>query len=143
MTCVQGIVDDYTICQNLRLILSLFTISTFKCSAIQLAPTRIICYNHDMKTKTTLGWILVALGTLFLIGGLFVLIFTTVTVNDDSTANVPSIPPPFWEAFANRVMEFTIQLLEVDWTPIRVGVFLIVIGLVLEGSGAYVLISKP
>jgi hypothetical protein len=96
-----------------------------------------------METKTTLGWILVALGTLFLISGLFVLIFTTVTVHDDSSANIPPIPPSFWEAFANRVMEFTIQLLEVDWTPIRVGVFLIVIGLVLEGSGAYVLISKP
>jgi hypothetical protein len=79
---------------------------------------------------------------LFLIGGLFVLIFATVTVNDDSTVNVPPITPSPWEAFANRVMAFTIQLLEVDWTPIRVGVFLIVIGLVLEGGGGYVLLSK-
>jgi hypothetical protein len=95
-----------------------------------------------METKTTLGWILIALGALLLIGGLFVLIFATVTVNDDPTLDLPPLTPSVWEAIANRVMDFTIQLLEVDWTPIRVGVFLIVIGLVLEGGGAYVLISK-
>ena len=95
-----------------------------------------------MEIKTKLGWILVALGVLFLIGGLFVLIFATVTSNMNPTADVPPFTPSVWEAIANRVMDFTIQLLVVDWTPVRVGVFLTVIGMVLEGLGVYVLISK-
>ncbi len=95
-----------------------------------------------MKTKTMLGWILVAIGSLFLIGGLFVLIFVTVTVSDDASTDMPPFAPSVWTTIATRVMDFTIQLLAVDWTPIRVGVFLIVIGLVLEGGGAYILISK-
>jgi len=95
-----------------------------------------------MKTKKTLGWILIALGALFLIGGLFVLIFVTVTISEDGATEVPALPSSVWEVIAQRVMDFTIQLLAVDWTPIRVGVFLIVIGLILEGGGTYALISK-
>jgi hypothetical protein len=44
-----------------------------------------------METKTTLGWILVALGALFLIGGLFVLIFAALTVSDDTSMDMPPI----------------------------------------------------
>jgi len=95
-----------------------------------------------MKSKTTLGWILVGLGTLFLIGGLFVLIFATVNVSGDIGLDIPTIAPSIWVSIADRVMDFTIKLLEVDWTPTRVGIFLIVIGLVLEGGGAYALFSK-
>jgi hypothetical protein len=89
-------------------------------------------------TKRKLGWILVALGALFLIGGLFVLIFITVTISPEATP----LPLSIWEEIARQVMAFTIQLLAVDWTPIRVGVFLIVIGLILVSGGSYVLISK-
>lgn len=95
-----------------------------------------------MKTKMTLGWILVGLGALFLISGLFVLIFATVNVSGDITLDTPPISPSIWVSFADRVMDFTLKLLEVDWTPTRVGIFLIVIGLVLEGGGTYALISK-
>ena len=95
-----------------------------------------------MKIKTTLGWILVGLGALFLIGGLFVIIFATVGINGDVPLSVPDISPSLWVSIADRLMDFTLKLLEVDWTPTRVGVFLIVIGLVLEGGGTYVLISK-
>jgi hypothetical protein len=94
-----------------------------------------------MNPKTVLGFILVGIGALFLISGLFVMIFVTV-INGDMAADLPPVNPTIWESFANRVMDFTIQLLEVDWTPTRVGVFLIIIGLVLEGGGTYVLVAK-
>jgi hypothetical protein len=95
-----------------------------------------------MKTKMILGWILVGLGAIFLIGGLFVLIFATVQGSGDMALDAPSISPSLWVSIADRVMDFIIELLEVDWTPTRVGIFLIVIGLVFEGGGAYALLSK-
>ena len=96
-----------------------------------------------MKARTTLGWILIGLGALFLIGGLFVLIFVTVTTTSgDMAADLPPITPSLWETIATRVMDFTIDLLEVEWTPTRVGIFLIIVGLVLVGGGTYALVSK-
>jgi len=50
--------------------------------------------------------------------------------------------PSFWPALANVLMEFVIKLLNVEWSPARAGVFLIVVGLLLDGSGAYFLISS-
>jgi hypothetical protein len=52
-----------------------------------------------------------------------------------------AVSPSMWVDFANRVMDFTLELLALDWTPIRVGVFLIVVGMLLEGFGAYSLLS--
>jgi hypothetical protein len=95
-----------------------------------------------MKTKKTLGWILIGLGSLFLIGGLFVLIFATVTVDGDIAMNAPLVTPSIWITIADRLMDFTIDLLKVDWTPARMGVFLVMVGLVLEGAGIYALVSK-
>jgi hypothetical protein len=95
-----------------------------------------------MKTKKTLGWVLIGLGSLFLIGGLFVLVFATVTVDGDASMNTPLVNPSIWITIADRLMDFTFELLEVDWTPARTGVFLVMVGLVLEGAGIYALISK-
>ena len=39
-------------------------------------------------------------------------------------------------------MRGLIQLLQVDWTPTRMGVFLVIVGLLLEAAGAYALVSK-
>jgi len=60
---------------------------------------------------------------------------------DDAAGGVP-IDPGFWVTLANAVMEFVIDLLEVDWTPIRVGVFLIVVGAIFDGGGAYLITSS-
>jgi len=80
------------------------------------------------------------MGSLFLISGLIVLIFATLHIGGDMALS--SAPPSMWVSLADRLMDFTIKLLEVDWTPTRVGVFLIVIGMVLEGGGAYSLIKS-
>ncbi len=100
-----------------------------------------------MQAKSLLGWIFIGIGALFLVGGLFVLIFvTTVSVSNGMALDAPPIQAPasIWVTVAERVMDFTIQLLEVEWTPTRVGIFLIVIGLVFEGGGAYLLVApKP
>ena len=80
------------------------------------------------------------MGALFLISGLIVLIFATLHIGGDMAPAAAS--PSVWVSLADSLMEFTIKLLEVDWNPTRVGVFLIVIGLVLEGGGAYSLIKK-
>jgi hypothetical protein len=95
-----------------------------------------------MKTKLTLGWIFVLTGTLFLVSGLGVMIFATLGPGmEGPTGGLPS-DPSIWVSLANAVMGFIIELLEVEWTPIRVGVFLIVIGFVLDGSGAYLMVAS-
>lgn len=94
-----------------------------------------------MKTKLTLGWIFVLTGTLFLICGLVVMIFSTIVPGMEGPAG--EIPDSsFWVTLANAVMEFIIELLEVEWTPIRVGVFLIVVGVIFDGGGAYLMVSS-
>ena len=94
-----------------------------------------------MKTKLTLGWIFVFTGTLFLLSGLVVMIFSTLRPGMDGSMGGEIADPSFWVALANAVMAFIINLLEVDWTPIRAGVFLIVVGVIMDGSGAYLMIS--
>ena len=66
-----------------------------------------------MEIKTTLGWILIALGVLFLISGLFVTNFAIETVSDDMSIDMPPLALSVRKAIANRVMDFTIQLLVV------------------------------
>jgi hypothetical protein len=93
-----------------------------------------------MKTKQALGWIFVLTGTLFLLCGLVVMIFATFRpgMQGPTGGGVTSM----WVELANSVMIFIISLLEVDWTPIRVGVFLIVIGVLLDGGGAYLMVTS-
>jgi len=90
-----------------------------------------------MKPKLLLGWILVGMGVLFLACGLVVTIFATVTVDSSLLQSTPSM----WVVLANTIMDFTLQLLAMEWTATRVGIFLIVVGMVLEGVGAYSLMS--
>jgi hypothetical protein len=95
-----------------------------------------------MKPKLTLGWIFVLTGTLFLLSGLVVMIFATLRPDMEGPSGGIPIDPGFWVTLANAVMQFVIDLLEVDWTPIRAGVFMIIIGVILDGSGAYLMISS-
>jgi len=95
-----------------------------------------------MKPKQLLGWILVALGILFLLTGLVVTVFATVpTSGDNSIQSNQDLPSSVWVELANSVMDFTLRLLAIEWTPTRVGIFLIIVGMVLEGVGAYSLMS--
>jgi hypothetical protein len=55
--------------------------------------------------------------------------------------SVPEAPPSALVELATHIMDFTVELLLLEWTPMRVGIFLIVIGLMLDGGGAYVLLS--
>ena len=48
----------------------------------------------------------------------------------------------FWPVLANALMMFIIDLLNVEWSPARAGVFLIVVGLILDGGGAYFLMNS-
>jgi hypothetical protein len=93
------------------------------------------------KTKLTLGWLLIVTGTLFLLCGLVVMIFATLRVGPGGIMGGEIQDPSFWIALANALMEFVIDLIRIEWTPTRAGVFLIVVGLVLDGGGAYALIS--
>jgi hypothetical protein len=93
-----------------------------------------------MKTKQTLGWIFVITGTVFLLCGLVVMIFATLRPGMEGPTGGEAVS--IWVEFANSVMIFIISLLEVDWTPIRVGVFLIVIGVLFDGGGGYLMISS-
>ena len=59
---------------------------------------------------------------------------------DGSLGELPD--PSFWVTLANAVMGFIIDLLEVEWTPIRVGVFLIIVGVIFDGGGTYLVMSS-
>ena len=93
------------------------------------------------KTKLTLGWLLIVTGTLFLICGLVIMIFATLRVGSDGIMGGDLPDPSFWPTLANELMEFVINLINIEWTPTRAGVFLIVVGLVLNGGGSYALMS--
>ena len=95
------------------------------------------------RTKTTLGWFLVGLGAIFLITGLVVMAFASFRVGGSTALGDSPLPSSIWVTVADRLMDFTLTLLSVDWTPTRVGVFFIIIGMILEGGGVYVMISKP
>jgi hypothetical protein len=107
-----------------------------------LVNSGIFCYNSTtMKTKLTLGWLLILTGTVFLICGLGVMIFATLRFGPAGPMGGEIPDPSLWATLANAVMRFVIELLNVQWTPARAGVFLIVVGLFLDGGGAYILIS--
>jgi hypothetical protein len=93
------------------------------------------------KTKLTLGWLLIVTGTLFLICGLVILIFATLHADSDGIMGGDLPDSSFWITLANALMQFVIDLINIEWTPTRAGVFLIVVGLVLDGGGAYALMS--
>ncbi len=95
-----------------------------------------------MKPRQTLGWILVATGLLFLLSGLVVTVFAAMPMPANQPMDESPAATSVWVEFANRVMDFTLQLLALDWTPTRVGVFLIIIGMVLEGTGVYAVIAN-
>jgi hypothetical protein len=93
------------------------------------------------KTKLTLGWLLIVTGTLFLACGLVVMIFATLRMGPGGIMGGEIQDPSFWATLANALMRFIIDLINIEWTPTRAGVFLIIIGLVLDGAGAYALMS--
>jgi len=95
-----------------------------------------------MKSRLILAWILVGLGFLFLVSGLMVTVFATAPIsNGGNFPQADAIPTSMWVEFANRIMDFTLALLAIEWTPARAGIFFIVVGMVLEGAGVYSLIS--
>ena len=93
-----------------------------------------------MKTKLTLGWILVVTGTVFLICGLVVILFASFNSGESGSMG-GEITPSFWTSLANALMEFTLELLNVDWTAMRAGVFLIIIGVAIDTGGVYLLLT--
>ena len=70
------------------------------------------------------------------------MIFATLHPGMDGSMGEVPVDSGFWVSLANAVMEFIINLLEVNWTPIRAGVFLIVVGVIMDGGGAYMMISS-
>lgn len=95
------------------------------------------------KNRLRFAWLLAIMGAVFLLAGLLVVVFATVPLASAPAAPLaPETQPSAWVALADRVMNFTIALLQVDWTPTRVGVFLIVIGVVLEGGAGYLFVKK-
>lgn len=78
------------------------------------------------------------MGVLFLVSGLLVTVLVTIS---PASANTLQSTPSVWVELANSIMDFTIQLLSLEWTPARVGIFLILVGMVLEGAGAYSLMT--
>lgn len=93
-----------------------------------------------MTVRIRLGWILVVTGLLFLLCGLIVTTFATAPLMTSAPMGEPA-PASMWVDFANQIMVFTIEMMAIDWTPSRVGIFFIIVGMVLEGIGAYALIS--
>ena len=92
-----------------------------------------------MKTKLALGWILVVVGTVFLICGLVVILFAAFNPGESGSMG-GEITPSFWTSLANALMEFTLELLNVDWTAMRAGIFLVIIGLIIDTGGIYLLL---
>lgn len=92
------------------------------------------------RNRDRLGWLLAALGALFLLAGLVVLLFATIPLPPHGPLT-PQVEPSAWVSLANAIMHFVLALLQVQWTPPRVGVFLIFVGLLLEGGGAYLLLT--
>ncbi|HIE57393.1 MAG TPA: hypothetical protein EYP88_04075 [Anaerolineales bacterium] len=95
-----------------------------------------------MNAKRTFGWLLVLTGLLFLLSGLVVMIFATLGPGGLIPPSDAPLPGSIWVSLANALMDFTISLLMVEWTPVRVGVFLIIVGILLEGSGGYLITSR-
>ncbi len=89
------------------------------------------------------AWFLLLLGGLFLLAGLTVLTFATVGKPLQSNSAEPTPPPSVWVQLADIVVHFTLTLLQVDWTPARVGVLFLIVGLLLEAAGVYLMTAAP
>ena len=92
-----------------------------------------------MKPKTKLGWILIVLGAIFLICGLYLLM--NLALQDGISGSMDAELPGSTSIWT-RMMDYSLELLSVDWTPSRIGVFLILVGLALEAGGGYLLLSS-
>ena len=88
------------------------------------------------KHRVRAAWLLMLLGALFLVAGLVVVLFATVRHGGGPLGPSPAEPSGI-VALADLIMRFVLALLQVEWTPARVGVFLISIGLLLEAGGIY------
>jgi len=93
------------------------------------------------RNRHDLGWLLAIIGAIFLIAGLMVMVWATVS--SPSGPLGPQPEPSLWVTLADHIMNFVLALLQVDWTPTRVGVFLVVVGLALEGGATYLLSHAP
>ncbi len=93
------------------------------------------------KMRFQVAWFLMGLGALFLLAGLVVLVFASMprALQAPMAPNAPAAPSPsFVVALADLITRFVLALLQVEWTPARIGVFLISVGLLLEAAGLYV-----
>ena len=88
------------------------------------------------KSRVRAAWLLMLLGALFLVAGLVVLVFATAPRHGGPLGPTPSEPSGV-VALADVIMRFVLALLQVEWTPPRVGVFLISVGLLLEAGGLF------
>ena len=92
-----------------------------------------------MKQTTKLGWIFIALGAVFLLSGLALLMILTLGAGSSGMAggDLPG-ETTIW----GELMNFAIRLIEVDWNATRVGIFIVLAGMVLEGSGTYLIMQE-
>ena len=94
------------------------------------------------RDRRMAAWLLLILGAIFLISGLAVILFATVPLAHPLTLapEAPSaVEPSLSVTVANLIFDFMLKLLQVEWTPQRVGVFLVGVGLLLEAGGIYLL----
>ncbi len=93
------------------------------------------------KNRQRLGWILVGTGLIFLFAGLVVATLATTPLAVRPPHGGSLLPqqanPSFWVELADKIAQFVLALLQVQWTPARVGVFLILVGLAIEAVGGY------
>ncbi len=89
------------------------------------------------RDRHHLGWLLAVIGAAFLVSGLMVMVWATVAPPHGPLGPQPE--PSLWVTLADHIMNFVLALLRVDWTPARVGVFLVLVGLLLEGGAVYLL----
>ena len=91
-----------------------------------------------MKQTTKLGWIFIGLGAIFLLAGLALLMILTLGAGSSGMGGELPSDPSLW----TELMNFAIRLIEVDWNATRVGIFIVLAGMVLEGSGTYLIMQE-
>ncbi len=93
------------------------------------------------KNRQRFGWVLVVTGLVFLFAGLVVVTLATtplaVQPPHGGSLQPRQAAPSFWVELADKIAQFVLALLQVQWTPARVGVFLILVGLAIEAVGGY------
>ncbi len=94
------------------------------------------------RDRRLAAWLLLVLGAIFLISGLAVILFATMPLVQPQAlapAAPPAVEPSLVVTVANLIFDFMLRLLQVEWTPQRIGVFLVGVGLLLEAGGIYLL----